>query len=465
MNSIRKKIISSYILIIVVTVIIIEAVLYMVIKTYYYNNLKDTINGQMKISSDFYNTYLSSNTVKENVFNNADVFWSNTKCEVQIVDSNGYVIMDSLGNISGEPLLTTEVKEVLNGRKRSASSIYKTKNSRDKCISTAMPLYYDTGINGVLRFTSSTKAIDRGINKLSAGIMLLGMVVILVASTVSIFMANSIMKPLRLVSLGAEKMAKGNFKETIPKYSKDEIGSLADTLNYMSGEILKNEKLKNEFISSVSHELRTPLTSIKGWTIVLASSDLNDKEEMEEGLKIINEEVERLSFLVEELLDFSKMVSAKMVINKERTEIYGFINSILAQLRPRFNSHNIHVEFKCEEELYLYIDKNRIRQVFINILDNSLKNSPVNSNIFIEVNPLTEVTVIKIRDTGYGIPQNELPHVKDKFFKGSNNKAGYGIGLSVCEEIINSHGGKLNLTSILNKGTTVSISLPMGEEI
>ena len=103
--------------------------------------------------------------------------------------------------------------------------------------------------------------------------------------------------------------------------------------------------------------------------------------------------------------------------------------------------------------------------MFINILDNSLKNSPVNSNIFIEVNPLTEVTVIKIRDTGYGIPQNELPHVKEKFFKGSNSKAGYGIGLSVCEEIINSHGGKLNLASILNKGTTVSISLPMEEEI
>lgn len=256
MSSIKRKITSSYILIIISTVIIIQIILYVVVKTYYYDNLKDTIVGQIKISSDFYNTYFSSDTVEENILNNVDMFWSNTRCEVQVIDLNGKVLMDSLGNIQEELILTTEVKEAMKGVREPVSLVYKDSNG--KSISVATPLYHDTTIDGVLRFTSSTMGIDNAINKLLILILFLGVLVIVISSTVSIFISSSIMKPLKLVCKGAETMAKGNFKETIPKYSKDEIGKLADTLNYMSGEILKNERLKNEFISSVSHELRTP---------------------------------------------------------------------------------------------------------------------------------------------------------------------------------------------------------------
>ncbi|MDU1413107.1 MAG: HAMP domain-containing sensor histidine kinase [Clostridium sp.] len=463
MSSIKKKITSSYILIIVVTVIIIQVILYTVLRSYYYNSLKDTVEGQIKISSDFYNTYLSSNTIEDNVFNNTDMFWSNTQCEVQIINSKGKILMDSLGYISDEPLLTSEVKESLNGGNKPVSVVYKANNKREKSISVAMPLYHDTNVDGVLRFTSSTREIDRSINKIFLIIMSLGILVIVVSSTVSIFIGNSIMKPLKLVCIGAENMANGNFKETIPKYSKDEIGKLADTLNYMSQEILKNERLKNEFISSVSHELRTPLTSIKGWTIVLESSDLSDKEEILEGLGIIDEEVERLSLLVEELLDFSKLVSGKLTLNKEQTEINEFLKSIIKQLEPPMTSQGISLKLRQSEKMNLYIDRNRMKQVLINILDNSIKYCKVNDVIELDFFRKNNDLEIHITDYGCGISKEDLPHIKDKFYKGKNSKAGSGIGLSVCDEIIMMHNGKLSIDSEEGTGTKVTILLPIGD--
>jgi signal transduction histidine kinase len=462
-KSIKTKISSSNIIVIVITVLIVQIMIYIAVKGYYYSNLKDTIYGQIKISSDFYNTYLSSNTVKESIFNDNDTFWSNTDCRVQIIDLDGNVIMDSLGYISKEKILTKEVKAAFGGNTQGGATTYQNANSNEKIISMAYPLFYDTDVDGVLRFSASTQGIDKSIQYILFIIILLGLLVILISSTISLFISNSVMKPLKLVCIGAEKMAKGNFNESIPKYSKDEIGNLADTLNYMCEEILKNERLKNEFISSVSHELRTPLTSIKGWAIVLESSDLEDKEEIREGLKIIESEVERLTYLVEELLDFSKLISGKITLRKEMVNVDKFIQYILRQLEPKLLSRGIDVEFKSEEVKPIEVDKNRMKQVLINILDNAIKFSPNDSKIVISIMEDNKYLTISIKDHGYGISKEDLPHVKEKFYKGRNINASNGIGLSICDEIITQHGGILEINSGLQKGTEVIIMLPKGE--
>ncbi|WP_346929175.1 HAMP domain-containing sensor histidine kinase [Clostridium sp.] len=463
MKSIKTKISSSNIIVIVITVLIVQIMIYIAVKGYYYSNLKDTIYGQIKISSDFYNNYMSSNTVKENIFNDSDTFWSNTDCRVQIIDLEGNVIMDSLGYISKEKILTKEVKLALGGNTQGEATTYQNANNNEKIISVAYPLLFDTDVDGVLRFSASTEGIDKSIREILFIIILLGVLVIFISSTISLFISNSIMKPLKLVCVGAEKMAKGNFNESIPNYSKDEIGSLADTLNYMSEEILKNERLKNEFISSVSHELRTPLTSIKGWAIVLESSDLEDKEEVREGLKIIESEVERLTYLVEELLDFSKLISGKITLRKEVLNIREFIQDILRQLEPKLLSRGIDVEFKSEEIKPIEVDKNRMKQVLINVLDNAIKFSPNDSKIVISIMEDNKYLTISIKDHGYGISKEDLPHVKEKFYKGRNINASNGIGLSICDEIITQHEGILEIKSGLQKGTEVIIMLPKGE--
>jgi len=406
---------------------------------------------------------MSSNTVKENIFNDNDTFWSNTDCRVQIIDLEGNVIMDSLGYISKEKILTKEVKSAFDGNTQVEATTYQNANNNEKIISVAYPLSFDREVDGVLRFSASTEGIDKSIREILFIIILLGLLVILISSTISLFISNSVMKPLKLVCVGAEKMAKGNFNESIPKYSKDEIGNLADTLNYMCEEILKNERLKNEFISSVSHELRTPLTSIKGWAIVLESSDLEDKEEVREGLKIIESEVERLTYLVEELLDFSKLISGKITLRKEVLNISEFTQDILRQLGPKLLSRGIEVVFEDLQVKPIEVDKNRMKQVLINILDNAIKFSPNDSKIIISVMEDNKYLTISIKDHGYGISKEDLPHVKEKFYKGRNINASNGIGLSICDEIITQHEGILEIKSGLQKGTEVIIMLPKGE--
>ena len=252
------------------------------------------------------------------------------------------------------------------------------------------------------------------------------------------------------------------FNKKIVKRYNDEIGKLSDTLNYMADEILKNERLKNEFISSISHELRTPLTSIKGWAITLNTGSLEDKESIKIGLGIIEEESDRLSSLVEDLLDFSKLASGKTVLNLKESNIVEIAEYIKAQLTPRAVRQNIDFKLQYTEDLpSIFIDQNRIKQVFINLIDNAFNFTPSGGSVGISIHSNGTSLIISIKDTGCGIPASELPRVTEKFFKGKNINSKNGIGLSICDEIIKLHNGDLKIYSEVNKGTEIYVYLPL----
>ena len=459
-KSIRSKLAGSYLLVILITVIIVEGFLITATKKYYYKSVESNLTNQIKLSSSFYNTYLASASVKENVANNVDVFYENITAEVQIIDSNGFVVMDSLGAIPTETVEGKDFKVALDGK--IGSIIDRQKYENEGVMTVAYPLFYNGKINGVLRFITSLKKVDEDIYVLSRFFLIIGGVVIILSGIVSVFISNIITNPIKKIMTGAEKMASGNFNEKIKINSEDELGQLAKTLNYMTEEILKSERLKNEFIASVSHELRTPLTSIKGWSIILNSSKLEDEEELKEGLKIIEEESDRLTFLVEDLLDFSKLSSGKVSINKELTNLKDILINIKKQTLPRALDGNIELSLVFEENLpQIFVDKNRLIQVLRNILDNSFKFTPIGGNVTIRAYLQNEKIIIEVIDTGCGIPKEELPRVKERFFKGKNSNSKNGIGLSICDEIIKLHGGRLEVNSVQNEGTEVSIILPI----
>jgi signal transduction histidine kinase len=429
-------------------------------KKYYYKNLESNLSNQVKLSSSFYNTYLSSASVNENVANNVDVFYENITAEVQILDLNGFVIMDSLGAIPVEKVVSKDFRAALEGK--IGSIIDRQKYENEGVMTVAYPLFYKGKLNGVLRFITSIKKIDEDIYQLSRFFLIIGGFVIILSGIVSVFISNIITSPIKKIMLGAEKMASGNFNEKIKINSEDELGQLAKTLNYMTEEILKSERLKNEFIASVSHELRTPLTSIKGWSIILNSSELEDEEELKEGLEIIEQESDRLAFLVEDLLDFSKLSSGKVSINKDFIDLKDILINIKRQTLPRALKGNIELTLALDENLpKIFVDKNRLKQVLINILDNSFKFTPNGGNVTIRAYLEKQNIIIQIIDTGCGIPKEELPRVKEKFFKGKNANSKNGIGLSICDEIIKLHGGKLEINSVLDKGTEVFIIFPI----
>ncbi|MFT5873531.1 MAG: signal transduction histidine kinase, partial [Clostridium sp.] len=384
-NSIRSKLAGSYLLVILITVIIVEGFLMAATKKYYYKSLESNLSNQLKLSSSFYNTYLSSASVKENVANNVDVFYENNAAQVQIIDLNGFIIMDSLG---ATPVKIEESKDFKAAVKGEIGSIIDRQGYDSEGVMTvAYPLFYKGEINGVLRFITSLKKIDEDIYNLSKFFLITGGIVIMLSGIVSIFISSIITKPIKKIMIGAKKMASGNYNEKININSDDELGQLAKTLNYMTEEILKSERLKNEFIASVSHELRTPLTSIKGWSIILNSSELEDEEELKEGLCIIEQESDRLTFLVEDLLDFSKLSSGKVSIKKDFIDLEEILINIKSLSVPRALKENIQLTLEIDENLpQVFVDRNRLKQVLLNILDNSFKFTPNGGNVSMTAN-------------------------------------------------------------------------------
>ena len=211
----------------------------------------------------------------------------------------------------------------------------------------------------------------------------------------------------------------GRFQYPAEKENDDEIGELCDVINYMAGELSKAEQLKNDFISSVSHELRTPLTAIKGWAETLANEERPDPQTLHKGMEVIGKEAERLSGMVEELLDFSRMQSGRMSMVMDRMDLVAELDDAVLMFDQRAARENIEIRYEEPEDFIIVMgDHNRLKQVFVNILDNALKHTPGGGVVTVSVQRTAEEVTVTIADTGEGIKPEDLPQVKTKFYKG-----------------------------------------------
>ena len=247
----------------------------------------------------------------------------------------------------------------------------------------------------------------------------------------------------------------------------DEIGDLTDAINDMSQSIKLAENMKSEFIASVSHELRTPLTAINGWAETIMNGETRDVADVRKGMGIIASEARRLTNMVEELLEFSRIEDGRFKLSVEPIDIKAELEDAVYTYREFFASEGITLTHNdCEEEFPpLSGDPARLRQVFCNLLDNAAKHGGAGKRIDTAIAPEGEDVVITIRDYGPGIPKEELPHVKHKFYKGSSTARGSGIGLAVCEEIMTRHDGTLTLENAEEGGCLVSLRLPIGTTV
>lgn len=461
-KGIRVKLVGSFMLIILITVIALELLLTNIVRQNYYKNLEDTLYEQIKVSTKLYSKYFADSSLYDSVLNNVDTFWRQSTAQVQILDVDGLVLMDSIGTLPIGVQETRDVKEALEGRK--GTWIGNVSYDTEKVMAVSYPLTSRNQIVGVLRFITSLREVNKDIGRISTLFIYIGGLVIFLSGCISIIIANTIVYPLREVTGVAAGMAAGNLSLRSAKRHEDEVGQLSDTLNYMAQEILKRDQLKNDFISSVSHELRTPLTSIKGWAVTLKSGNLNDLGMVVDGLDIIEKESDRLTEMVEELLDFSRFISGKVMLRPEKVDIAKVMEHLQKQLMPRASHENINFFVEKAENLpIMWSDENRLKQIFINVLDNAFKFTPAGGTVHFSAARQGDFALFRVCDTGCGIPPEELPMIKEKFYKGKSSKSRNGIGLSVCDEIIQLMGGTLNIQSQINRGTEVNILLPVKE--
>ena len=464
-GGLRKKVLKNFIIIIILIVLIFEVFFAIFTTRYYYTSIRQTMFSQMRYIDTVYNaanmTNIDFNDRVRSILENQNNL-QNSNIAVNIVNSKGKLIVDQYGFNSNR---TIDYVDVRNALKNTAGNdmytyIYEEKDTHENVMSASVAIKSNGVIQGVVRFSVSLKYVNTEILKIMFYLFFMGLIVIAFSISLSLKFADSIIDPLHELKIFSNMLAKGNYNIKVNKSRiyDDEIGDLANTFENMAQEIQKSEKLKDEFISSVSHELRTPLTSIKGWSETLGLDNIS-KEELSMGLGIINDETERLIKLVEELLDFSRMSSNRMKLNIAEVNIENLVSSVINQLRSMAIKKNIRLSFEFLNQDMTIIYGDKVRQVLINLVQNSIKFTPEEGVISVKVDQTSNETSICVADNGIGIDEKNIANVSKKFFQEDFHKSGSGLGLAISEEIVKLHGGYLTINSKKNVGTQITITI------
>lgn len=459
--SIKRRLAGSYLLIIFLTVFIFELFLILFVRQYYLGNIQETLKKHAEVTGNFYYRYLSDIDLSTNAKSLQESLSSNTEAQVQIINSDRKLIGDSLNpNVEGEIIDNPDVRISLKGK----SGVWKgtIPVTNEPVMSVTYPLKSGDKVLGVLRLVTSLKGAYAVIQRIIFILVSAGLVILFAVAIISNLLSYTITGPIKDITIIAVEMAGGRFTARLHKKYNDEIGKLADTLDYMAGEIVRHERLKNNFIASISHELRTPLTSIKGWAFALGSGAADSEGEFKEGLAIIEKESDRLTLLVEELLDFSKFTAGKITLSINQINLNELLEYVVKQMIPRALRQNIKLLLNTDIDICIIeADGNRLKQVFVNLLDNALKFTPPGGTVAVSTGTVENHVKISLEDTGIGIPADELPMVTRMFYKGDGKAPGSGLGLAISDEIIKLHNGRLDIYSIQGQGTKVVVTLPL----
>lgn len=433
---------------------------------YYYSNMRSDMLSRAWQTTEFFSNYIGQTyeDYYQSCITFAKTFEMRNSMELQFINADGLLVASSYGGWVENSPTTSEIAEAIEtGTIRSFTGA--NRDTGERIIAISAPMIYSNGeVVGVLRYVTSTRLVDRQILLITLlALSIFGAILAILLLTSSYFI-RSILVPVDEITKKARKIANGSYGVQIKTRYNDEIALLAQTINEMSVKINQNEKMQADFISSLSHELRTPLTAINGWSETLLDSDDLDGE-TRRGLKIISREARRLTEMVVDLLDFTRLQDGRMTLHVEDTDIRGEFEDTVFMYGSRLAQENIRLEYTDFDQSIPNIacDGERMRQVFLNILDNAAKHGGSGGRIDASISLENENVVVRIRDYGPGIPQEELPLVKKKFYKGSSKVRGTGIGLAVCDDIVTMHGGTLTLANASGGGTLVTIELPISQ--
>lgn len=463
-NSLRNRWLANTVIVFCILGLVCVTLISATFAIYYYTNMRSDMRARASQASQFFSSYIGQNYEEyyQSCISYTKNFDMSNAMELQFLDAEGNLIVSSYGHWAGNSPSTPEIAKAISSREPN-DYVGLNPDTGEHIIAISYPMIYSNGqVVGVLRYVSSTRLVNLQIIYIaltSLGICSLLLAVLVLSSNHYI---HSIVVPVDEITQKAKKIANGSYGAQIKKIYNDEIGELVDTINDMSIKISRNEKMQAEFISSLSHELRTPLTAINGWTETILG-DENLDEQTARGMKIISKEAERLTEMVVDLLDFTRLQDNRLTLNMELTDIQAEFEDTVYMYSSRLAQDGIRLEY-LDNDLQIPpidCDSKRMRQVFLNILDNAAKHGREGGHIEADMFCEKDMVVVRIRDFGPGIPENELPLVKKKFYKGSGKTRGTGIGLAVCDEIVDMHGGTLTLENAQGGGTLVTVRLPI----
>ena len=447
--------------VILVILVIVEIAVWAVVRTFYYSSAQQTLLSQANTVNTLLAKYAEDPSIdyQREVRNLVENFELRDRMELMAVDAYGNVTSTSSGFAVNEKIEMPDFEAALASPDRMGSFQGELGGERIIAISSIAPVNDESLV--AVRLVASLTRVDGLIYTVVTMAVLAGIAIIFFMLLSGSYFISSIVIPVGEIGKTARKIAHGNFSTRLEKKNDDEIGDLCEAINYMAEELGNTDKMKNEFISSVSHELRTPLTAIKGWSETILDAG-DDRETIQKGMRVIISETDRLSLMVEELLDFSRMQSGRLKLIIEKIDLLAELEEAVLMYTEKARREQL--DFQYEEQLEAAIvmaDKNRLRQVFINILDNAIKYSAPGGRITVKLWKGQYKAFIEIIDQGRGIPPEDLENVKTKFYKGSNSVRGSGIGLALVDSIMTALDGTLDIKSTLGRGTVVTLGLPL----
>lgn len=278
------------------------------------------------------------------------------------------------------------------------------------------------------------------------------------AFALSLLISSRVSKPIVSITKSASKLAEGNYEVHFEGGRYSEIAQLADTLNYTSRELAKADNLQKDLIANVSHDLRTPLTMVKSYAEMIRDLSGNNPEKRNAHLQVIIDEADRLNLLVADLLTLSKMQSGVDVLNITKFCLRDSILSILNSYRLLEEEEGYNFTYQCDPNIIVTGDEARIKQVLSNLVNNAVRYSGEGKDISITVTEKDDSVRCEVSDTGQGIPEEDLEHIWERYYKSSSNHSrntmGTGLGLSIVKEILLLHKVSFGVTSKLNEGST-----------
>ncbi len=456
-TTITKRWLKGSLLITAISLMLATFLLSFFIVGNYYDGARQAILSRLEnISGQLFVASSVSPTERASTLNlMVEEFTESSKFEFMLIGQNGNIV-SSTGSGTGYSGITSDY-EIAMISDAGYGEYIGDSTQGEPIMSISIPVPYATANIVAIRMVTSLNGLQMAIINSIAVIFSVALIIFFFSILSGLIFVRSIVRPLSHMERIATRIADGDFNVRVEKRTNDEIGMLCDTINDMAGSLSESERMKNDFISSISHELRTPLTSIKGWAETLGTIG-GDAQSTKKAMQVIGGEANRLTEMVEELLDFSRMQNSGLKLTVERIDLIAELADAVRMVHGRAVNEEVEILFdEPEVAAVITADKNRMRQVFLNILDNAVKYSPQGGKVHVSlIDERNEITV-RIRDEGDGISPEELPHIKEKFYKASGAKKGSGIGLAVVDEIIKAHGAEMSFSAGHGKGLMVKI--------
>ena len=462
-RGIRKRWMVNSISVVLFIVLLAVSAFSAAMGSYYYSTLSESLSQKAENAVQSFNYFSSGSSYYEYARSMVSGDPSGDKLEVEYLDSSGQIRFSSSDLTAFRSPGTPDIAEALS-QGRTSTWTGNDPSTGEHIMAATSPLVVNGEVVGAMRYVTSLRTVDRQIVLIVGASLGVGLAILAMVYFSNLYFVRTIVEPVASITETAKHIAAGSYGVQLKKRFDDEIGDLTDAINDMSLKISQSEKMKNEFISSVSHELRTPLTAINGWAETIMNGEVRDAEDVKKGMGIIVSEARRLTNMVEELLEFSRIQDGRFTLTVEPMDIKAELEDAVYTYREFFRREGIELNYTdCEEEFPLLNgDPERLRQVFCNLLDNAAKHGGSGKRIDTAIRREGDQAVITIRDYGPGVPADELPFIKQKFYKGSSKARGSGIGLAVCDEIITRHNGTLEVGNAEEGGFMVTIRLPLG---